>query len=100
MYSWEGEAISDIVEAYADNHDLWAENFLDAWQQMMNNGYSSLIDGPQNSWLGHYTIKGKNLSRASKFQTYVIGWKLRCSIFEHSFEDEATLKIPSNIKPP
>jgi len=73
-YAPEGEAISDIVEAYADNHDLWAENFLDAWQQMMNNGYSSLIDGPQNSWLGHYTIKGRN----GDFEDY--------AIFEGDFE--------------
>ena len=49
---------ADIFDEFADDHDVWAEHFLDAWVIMMNNGASGLIDAPQNSWLGHYTIKG------------------------------------------
>ena len=57
-YAPEGESIADIFDEFADDHDVWAEHFLDAWVIMMNNGASGLIDAPQNSWLGHYTIKG------------------------------------------
>ena len=58
-YAPEGESVADIFDEFADDHDVWAEHFLDAWVIMMNNGASGLIDAPQNSWLGHYTIKGK-----------------------------------------
>ena len=37
---------------------------------MMNNGYSSLSNGPQNSWLGHYTIKGKSFNTKVSTRTY------------------------------
>jgi hypothetical protein len=53
MNAPEGEASSAIVAAFADNHDLWAETFLEAWVKMQTNGYSSaqLAPGPPNSWL-------------------------------------------------
>ena len=58
IYAPEGESIADIFDEFADDHDVWAEHFLDAWVIMMNNGAAGLKDAPQNSWLGHYTIKG------------------------------------------
>jgi len=53
MYAPEGEASADIVAAFADDHDLWARVFLQAWQKMQKNGYSNqdLTNGPSNSWL-------------------------------------------------
>ena len=57
-YAPEGESVADIFDEFADDHDVWAEHFLDAWVIMMNNGATGLKDAPQNSWLGHYTIKG------------------------------------------
>ena len=57
-YAPEGESVADIFDEFADDHDVWAEHFLDAWVIMMNNGAAGLKDAPQNSWLGHYTIKG------------------------------------------
>ena len=58
-YAPEGETISDIFDEFADNHDIWAVDFLDAWVIMTSNGASDLKDAEENSWLGHYTIKGK-----------------------------------------
>ena len=58
-YAPEGETISDIFDEFADNHDIWAMDFLDAWVIMTSNGASGLQDAAENSWLGHYTIKGK-----------------------------------------
>ena len=57
-YAPEGENVADIVDEFANDHDLWVVDFLDAWVIMMNNGASNLEDAPENSWLGHYTIKG------------------------------------------
>ena len=48
-----------IFDQFADDHDIWARDFLDAWVVMTSNGDDlDLIDAPENSWLGHYTIKG------------------------------------------
>ena len=58
-YAPEGETISDIFDEFADNHDMWVMDFLDAWVIMTSNGASDLQDAEENSWLGHYTIKGK-----------------------------------------
>jgi len=57
-YAPEGEKISDILDEFADDHEIWAKDFLDSWVIMTSNGASDLKDGPENSWLGHYTIKG------------------------------------------
>ena len=58
-YAPEGESIADIFDEFADDHDIWARDFLDAWVIMTSNGDDlDLKDAPENSWLGHYTIKG------------------------------------------
>ena len=53
MNAPEGEASADIVASFADDHDLWAEAFLEGWAKLQANGYSAgqLSDGPTNSWL-------------------------------------------------
>ena len=56
-YAPEGEAMSKIVEDYADDHDVWAEDFLDAWQIMVSNGDAVLTDANQYAWLGHYSLQ-------------------------------------------
>ena len=53
----EGTLISDITEQYADDHDVWASDFLDAWQRMQAIKCPDLKDGPENSWLGYYSLK-------------------------------------------
>ena len=52
-YAPEGEALSDIVEDFADNQDHWIRDFLTAFEKMSNNGYdaSELTEGP-TGWYG------------------------------------------------
>ena len=50
MYAPEGEALADIVNKFADDHDEWAETFFDAWEKMQLNGYdpAQLTESPAN----------------------------------------------------
>ena len=48
--------IYKIVEEFADDHDVWARSFLDAWARMQSTGYDDLKAAPQNSWLGYHTL--------------------------------------------
>ena len=59
-----GKPIIDIVEEFADNHDLWAEKFLDGWQRIQQTGCTGLSDGPQNSWMGYYKLKELGLEES------------------------------------
>ena len=52
----DGEKLSGIVEEFADDHDVWASAFLEAWQRMQSIGYKDLKDGPENSWLGYHSL--------------------------------------------
>ena len=62
----DGTPIYQIVEEYADDHDVWASDFLDAWQRMQSNGYTDLKNAPESSWLGYYSLtqQGINLGNA------------------------------------
>ena len=53
-----GTPIYQIVEDFADDHDVWESAFLDAWGRMQNTGYqeSELSEGLQNSWFGYYYL--------------------------------------------
>ena len=51
-----GKPIYEIVEEFADNHDVWASAFLDAWGRMQSIGYNNLTDAKQKSWLGYHTL--------------------------------------------
>ena len=49
-------------DRFAEDHDGWALAFLEGWDKMLTNGYSSgqLMDAPQESWLGYNSwVKGE-----------------------------------------
>ena len=50
-----GNPIHKIVEEFADDHDIWASAFLDAWGRMQDVGYeeADLTEGLQKSWFGY-----------------------------------------------
>jgi len=52
-YAPEGETTTDIVASFADDHDLWAKTFLEAWEKMQKNGYlkEELKNGPDSAGL-------------------------------------------------
>ena len=62
-YAPEGESVADIFDEFADDHDVWAEAFLEAWARMQDVGYeeSDLTIGPDNSWLGYYNLMDMGL---------------------------------------
>ena len=35
----EGEALPDIVETFADDHDAWQKAFFNGWEKLQMNGY-------------------------------------------------------------
>ena len=47
------------MEEFADDHDVWARDFMAAWHRMAQTGYheDELKTGPQNSWFGYYKAK-------------------------------------------
>ena len=49
-YAPEGEALPDIVEKFADDHDDWQKTFFNAWEKMQMNGYdqADLAISPEN----------------------------------------------------
>ena len=61
-YAPEGKALHEIVEEMADDHDIFARNFLAGYERMIENGYDSDVElevAPVNSWFGYYTMAGK-----------------------------------------
>ena len=63
-YAPEGKALHEIVEEMADDHDIFARNFLAGYERMIENGYDSDVElevAPVNSWFGYYTMAGKYL---------------------------------------
>ena len=51
----QAEALSEITTIFGENHDVWNEEFMTAWDKMVVNGYTDneLVEGPQYSWLGY-----------------------------------------------
>merc|ERR1719222_1031098 len=49
----EEETSADIVDLFADDHEVWAHSFIEGWQVIQKNGYDNLNDGPKSSWLGY-----------------------------------------------
>ena len=73
-YAPEGKPMYKIVEEFADDRAVWAQDFLDAWDQMTRNGAESLKASPQEGWLGHYSLRGKfNKNVYSVFEDCLIG---------------------------
>merc|ERR1712226_1088145 len=57
-YAPEGKPVYEIVEGLASDNEHFAAIFLEGWHQMGINGYSDeeLVDGPQNGWMGYYSL--------------------------------------------
>ena len=72
-YSPKGKPLFQIVDELAADNEVWAEHFLDGWQQMTSNGYTEadLRDGPENGWFGHFSLtqQGKNIDGG--FEKYI-----------------------------
>jgi len=49
----EEQTSADIVDEFADDHEVWAHAFIEGWQVIQRNGYDKLNDGPKSSWLGY-----------------------------------------------
>jgi hypothetical protein len=55
-FTLEGEDMTsaDIVDQFADDHEVWAHAFIEGWQTIQRNGYGdTLLNGPKSSWLGY-----------------------------------------------
>ena len=60
------KGLSDIVDRFANDQQLWSGKFLEAWDLMATNGrqrtgpgggwFTDLEEGPQAGWLGHYSL--------------------------------------------
>ena len=48
--------LHEIVNEMASDNEVFAEKFLEGWQQMTSNGNEDLRDGPENGWLGYYSL--------------------------------------------
>ena len=48
MNDGNGQPMWKTVEAYADNQEMWMEDFVKVWDKMSRNGYNvgELIQGP------------------------------------------------------
>lgn len=55
----DGMSTYDIVDQYAEDHSVWAEAFLGAWQRMqeLRQDQNDMKEGPANSWLGYYPLQ-------------------------------------------
>lgn len=51
-----GETLSEITTAFAEDHDVWNKAFIEGWEKMVENGYEKddLIAGPEYTWLGYF----------------------------------------------
>ena len=52
--------LHEIVDELASDNEVFAENFLEGWQQMTSNGNEDLRDGPENGWFGYYSLAQLN----------------------------------------
>jgi len=54
---------ADIVDQFADDHEVWAHAFIEGWQAIQRNGYGdALLNGPKSSWLGYSLLpKGSTI---------------------------------------
>jgi len=66
-----GKPIYKIVEEFADDHDVWADAFMEAFPRMQSIGYTDLKDGPDNSWLGYYTLEDMGANIGNDFAGYI-----------------------------
>ena len=71
-YAPEGKAMHEIVDELASDNEIFAEKFLEGWQQMTSNGYieGDLVDGPDNGWIGHYSLTQQGVE-IDDFASYI-----------------------------
>ena len=71
-YAPEGRPLYEIIEELASDNEYFAEMFLEGWQEMTSNGYGKeeLIDGPQNGWLGYYSLNQQG-AHIQNFEHYI-----------------------------
>ena len=72
QYAPQGRPLHQIIDEFASDNEIWAENFLEGWQLMTSNGYSDqeLIDGPENGWFGFYSLSQQGIE-ISNFNGYI-----------------------------
>merc|ERR1711972_1186432 len=61
-----------IIDDLASDNEYFAEKFLESYGMMISNGYteSELTDGPQNGWLGHYSLSQQGID-VGDFTSYI-----------------------------
>ena len=68
-YAPEGEALSDIVEDFAESQANWIRDFLPAFDKMSRNGNSGLIQGP-TSWFEAVCTESKEKVNGKRKKTW------------------------------
>merc|ERR1712110_978531 len=68
-----GKPIYQIVEEFADDHDVWAKAFLEAWPRMQDTGYAAadLTEGSQNSWIGYYNLLDMGTEIGNDYESFI-----------------------------
>jgi len=69
-YAPEGKPMHEIIEDLASDNEYFAEKFLESYGMMISNGYSKLNDGPQNGWLGYYSLSQQGID-VGDFTSYI-----------------------------
>ena len=71
-YAPEGTPMHQIIDDLASDNEYFAEKFLESYGMMISNGYteSELTDGPQNGWLGHYSLSQQGID-VGDFTSYI-----------------------------
>jgi len=75
-YSPDGKPMHQIIDELASDNEHFAEMFLEAWQMLTSNGdrffhhFIDLKDGPQNGWLGHYSLSQQGID-VGDFEDYI-----------------------------
>jgi len=66
-----GTPVYDIVQEFADDHSVWAEAFLGAWERMQELRQEGMKDGPYNSWLGYYMLQDMGADIGEDYAGYI-----------------------------
>ena len=69
-YAPGGKAMWEIVDEFASDNELFHEKFLEGWQQMTSNGYKNLVDGPEQAWMGYYSLAQQGIE-IDNFAEYI-----------------------------
>ena len=48
--------IIKLIDRFATDNQFWSKKFLRGWYQMTTNGQNNLVEGPENGWLGYYSL--------------------------------------------